>query len=158
MYCSRYFDYLKCEKRVDFFLSLASLARNYENLLILEYSVSRDYLKILFVSFVELGRCFSELVKGICHLSAARRQIGCKTAVFWAVKNWIWSVKSQGILFLHEGGHPDTASRGIMQSRQWTTMVLIRLLGCAGWVLLSLFAYGIRQVFSWCHSLVIQNC
>ena len=43
---------------------------------------------------------FSELVKGICHLSAARRQIGHKTAVFW-------SVKSQGILFLHEGGHPE---------------------------------------------------
>ena len=30
---------------------------------------------------------FSELVKGICHLSAARRQIGRKTAVFWSVKN-----------------------------------------------------------------------
>ena len=37
---------------------------------------------------------FSELVKGICHLSAARRQIGRKTAVFWSVKNWIWSGKS----------------------------------------------------------------
>ena len=57
MYCSRYFDYLKCEKKVDFFLSLALLTRNYENLLILEYSVPRDYLRILFVSFVELGRC-----------------------------------------------------------------------------------------------------
>ena len=30
---------------------------------------------------------FSELVKGIRHLSAARRQIGRKTAVFWSVKN-----------------------------------------------------------------------
>ena len=29
---------------------------------------------------------FSELVKGICHLSAARRQIGRKTTVFWSVK------------------------------------------------------------------------
>ena len=29
---------------------------------------------------------FSELVKGISHLSAARRQIGRKTAVFWSVK------------------------------------------------------------------------
>ena len=38
---------------------------------------------------------FSELVKGICHLLAVRRQIGCKTAVFWSVKNWIWSGKSQ---------------------------------------------------------------
>ena len=41
---------------------------------------------------------FSELVKRICNLSAARRQIGRKTAAFW-------SVKSQG-MFLHEGGHP----------------------------------------------------
>ena len=38
---------------------------------------------------------FSELVMGFCHLSAARRQIGRKTAVFWSVKNWIWSGKSQ---------------------------------------------------------------
>ena len=38
---------------------------------------------------------FSELVKGICHLSAARRQTGHKNAVFWSVKNWIWSGKSQ---------------------------------------------------------------
>ena len=30
---------------------------------------------------------FSELVKGICLLSAAKRQIGRKTAVFWSVKN-----------------------------------------------------------------------
>ena len=42
---------------VDFFLLLASLARSYENLLILEHAVPRNYLKILFVSFVELGRC-----------------------------------------------------------------------------------------------------
>ena len=57
MCCSRYFDYLKCEKSVDFFLSLASLARSYENLLILEHSVPRNYLRILFVSVVELGKC-----------------------------------------------------------------------------------------------------
>ena len=53
---------------------------------------------------------FSELVKGICHLSAARRQIGRKTAVFWSVNlNLVRekSVKSQEILFLSEGGHPD---------------------------------------------------
>ena len=56
MCCSRYFDYLKCEKSVVFFflLSLASLARNYVNLLILEHSVPRNYIRILFVSFVEL--------------------------------------------------------------------------------------------------------
>ena len=42
---------------------------------------------------------FSELVKRICHLLAVRRQICPKTAIFW-------SVKSQGILFLYEGGHP----------------------------------------------------
>ena len=59
MCCSRYFDYLKCEmwKKCWFFLSLASLAWNYENLLSLEHSVPRNYLRILFVSFVELGRC-----------------------------------------------------------------------------------------------------
>ena len=43
----------------------------------------------------KLFKDFSELVKGLCHLSAARRQIGRKTAVFWSVKNWIWSGKSQ---------------------------------------------------------------
>ena len=62
MCCSRYFDYLKCEKSVNFlkvliFLSLASLPRSYENFLILEHSVPRNYLRILFVSFVELRRC-----------------------------------------------------------------------------------------------------
>ena len=63
MCCSRYFDYLKCEKKcgffksVFFFLSLASLARSYENLLILEHSVPRNYLRILFASFVQLRRC-----------------------------------------------------------------------------------------------------
>ena len=57
MCSSRYFDYLKYEKSVDFFLLLASLTRSYENLLVLEHSVPRNYLRILFVSFVELGRC-----------------------------------------------------------------------------------------------------
>ena len=57
MCCSRYFDYLKCEKSVVFFLSLASPARRYESLLILEHSVPRNYLRILFVSFVELRSC-----------------------------------------------------------------------------------------------------
>ena len=64
MCCSRYFDYLKCEKSVVFFKSvdffsllLASLTQSYENLLILEHSVPRFYLMILFVWFVELGRC-----------------------------------------------------------------------------------------------------
>ena len=70
---------------------------------------------------------FSELVKGICHLSAARRQIGRKTAVFWSVKklNLVREkpVKSQGILFLYdEGGHLSAPL---------------------------LFAYDIRHVFSW---------
>ena len=53
---------------------------------------------------------FSELVKGICHLSAARRQIGRKIAYILVSEklNLVRekSVKSQGILFLHEGGHP----------------------------------------------------
>ena len=36
-----------------------------------------------------------------------------------------------------------------IQSRQRTTKVLIRLRGCAGWSVPLLFAYGIKQVFSW---------
>ena len=55
MCCSRYFDYLKSEKSVDIFSR--SLTRSYENLLILEHSVPGNYLRILFVSFVEFGRC-----------------------------------------------------------------------------------------------------
>ena len=68
-------------------LIFLSLARSYENMLILEHSVPRNYLSILFVSFVELAMVqFSELVKGICHLSAARRQIGRKTIVFLVIE------------------------------------------------------------------------
>ena len=76
------------KKSVDFFISLASLARSYENLLYF----TTFWAKKLFEDFI----CFicrirevhfSELVKGFCHLSAARRQIGRKTAVFWSVKN-----------------------------------------------------------------------
>ena len=57
MCCSRYFDYLNFEKVLIFFLLLASLTRRYENLLIVEHSVQRNYLMSLFFSFVELGRC-----------------------------------------------------------------------------------------------------
>ena len=41
------------------------------------------------------------------------------------------------------------ASIGIILSRRWTTKVLIRLKGCAGGFAHLLFAYGIKQVFSW---------
>ena len=41
------------------------------------------------------------------------------------------------------------ASRGIILSRQRTTKALIRLRGCAGWSAPLLFAYCIRQIFSW---------
>ena len=41
------------------------------------------------------------------------------------------------------------ASRGIILSTQLTTKALIRLHRCAGWSAPLLFAYGIRQVFSW---------
>ena len=77
MCCRRYFDYLKSAD--VFSRSLRSLEAM--NLLILEHSVPRNYFRIL---FVELGGGvhFSEPVKGICHLSAVRRQIGRKTAVF----------------------------------------------------------------------------
>ena len=57
MYCKVILTTWNVKKGLIFFLSLATLARNYETLLILEYSVPRDYLiRILFVSFVELGR------------------------------------------------------------------------------------------------------
>ena len=41
-----------------------------------------------------------------------------------------------------------TETRDITLSRQWTTKVLIRLRGCAGWSPPWLFAYDIRQVLS----------
>ena len=51
---------------------------------------------------------FSELVKEICHLSAARRQIGRKNrSILVSEKPDLVREKSmisQGILFLHEGG------------------------------------------------------
>ena len=95
MCCSRYFDYLKCEKMLIF--SLARFARSKVWKLV---NFRIFCAKKLFKDFICFS-CrirevhFSELVKGICHLSAARRQIGRKTAVFWSVKNWIWSGKSQ---------------------------------------------------------------
>ena len=47
----------------------------------------------------------------------------------------------------------DLDSIAIILSRQRrTTKALIRLRGCAGWSASLLFAYGIKQVFSWCGS------
>ena len=46
----------------------------------------------------------------------------------------------------------DRETRGIVLSRQWITKTLIRLHRCAGWFVSLLFAYGIRQAFSWCDS------
>ena len=48
----------------------------------------------------------------------------------------------------------DIESRSIMLSRQRTAKVLIRLRGRAGagWSVPLLFAYGKKQVFSWCGS------
>ena len=87
MCCSRCFDNLKCEKSVDFFLSLTSLARSYENMDFRTFCAKK--LVKDFICFICRIRevHFSELVKGLCHLWAARRQIGRKTAVFWSVKN-----------------------------------------------------------------------
>ena len=39
----------------------------------------------------------------------------------------------------------DIETRSIILSRQWTTKVLIRLFGCAGWSAPLLFAYGINR-------------
>ena len=76
MCSSRYFDYLKS---VDFF------SRSLVNF-------RKFCAKKLFKDFIcficRIGEVhFSELVKEICHLSAERRQIGRKTALFWLVKN-----------------------------------------------------------------------
>ena len=49
----------------------------------------------------------------------------------------------------------DLARIDIIQARQQTTKVLIRLLGCAGWSAPLLFAYDVRQVFSWRSSYVL---
>ena len=54
MCCSRYFDYLKCEKSVELFLSLA---QSYENLLILEHSVARN-LKFHLFNLYNMGGAF----------------------------------------------------------------------------------------------------
>ena len=95
-----YFDYLKS---VDFFsLACWKLWKLVNFRTFCAKKLFKDF--ICFICRIR-GVHFSELVKGICHLSAVRRQIGRKTAVFWSVQNWIWSVKSQGILFLPEGGH-----------------------------------------------------
>ena len=42
-----------------------------------------------------------------------------------------------------------SASIGVVLSRKRTTKALIRLCRCAGWYAPLLFAYGIKQVFSW---------
>ena len=43
----------------------------------------------------------------------------------------------------------DIASTGNILSKKWKTKMLIRLYGCAGWSASLLFAYSIKQVFSW---------
>ena len=92
MCCSWYFDNLKCEKSV---FSLARFARSKLWKLVNFRPFCAKKLFKDFICFICRIRevHFSELVKGICHLSAAKRQIGRRTAVFWLVKNWIWSRK-----------------------------------------------------------------
>ena len=43
----------------------------------------------------------------------------------------------------------DIARIHIRPSKQWSTKVLFRLHGCAGWSAPLLFAYGIRHLFAW---------
>ena len=50
------------------------------------------------------------------------------------------------------------ATTGTILSKQRTIKVLIRLHGCAGWSEPLLFAYGIRQVFSWWGSILMTFC
>ena len=51
----------------------------------------------------------------------------------------------------------EIASICIFLSKQRITKVLIRLCRCAGWSALLLFAYGIKQVFSWRGSYVFRT-
>ena len=76
MCSSRYFDYLKCEKKCLFFLSLALLARSYENFVNFRTFSAKKLFKD-FICFIYRIRevHFSKLVKGICHLSAVRRHL-----------------------------------------------------------------------------------
>ena len=95
MCCSRYFDYLKCEKVLIF--SLACFARSkLWKLVNLRTFYAKKLLKDFICFICRIRKVhFSELVKGIWHFSTARRLKGRKTPVFWSVKNWIWSGKSQ---------------------------------------------------------------
>ena len=96
MCCDRYFGYLKCEKGCWFFALARFACSKLWKLVNFRTFCAKKLFKD-FICFVCRIRevHFSELVKGICHLSAARRQIGHKATVFWSVKNWIWSGKSQ---------------------------------------------------------------
>ena len=87
MCCSRYFDYLKFEKKLIF--SLARFARSKLWTLVNFRTFCAKKLYKDFICFICRIRevHFSEIVKRVCHLSAARRQIGRKTTVFWSVKN-----------------------------------------------------------------------
>ena len=51
----------------------------------------------------------------------------------------------------------DLASVGYILSSQRTTKTLIRLRGCTVWSVPLLFAYGIRQVFSWWGSFPVMG-
>ena len=79
MCCSRYFDYLKCEKSVVFFFTLARFARSKLRKLV---NFRTFCAKKLFKDFICFLCRISELVKGFCHLSAARRQIRHKMQYF----------------------------------------------------------------------------
>ena len=63
---------------------------------------------------------------------------------------WSWR-KSNFPDFSLTIGHPelDKATTHIILSKQWTTKVLIRLRGWAGWSAPLLFAYGIWHIFAW---------
>ena len=75
----------------------------------LGHSVTRNYLRIICCICRIRELHFSELVKRLCHLSAARRQIGILVSEKLNLVREK-SGKSQGILFLHESGHTDYSS------------------------------------------------
>ena len=68
----------------------------------------------------------------------------------WAQMSFCW--------FCHEAAKIlNIASVGIILYRLQKRKTLIKLHGCAGWSVPLLFAYGIKQVLSWCGSFFIHS-
>ena len=87
----------------------------------------------------------------------------CIVALNKSNSSTIWATSRENMSsgFMCRSNRPeilDIASIGITLSRLRTTKALIRLRGCAGWSAPLLFAYVIRQVFSWQGSYYVYDC